>query len=203
FLDIDSRVYELAKPPPAPHKLEADQVKEPSPLRYQSNHPLDELFPNWASKQVNEAIVRRRLEMASVPAGTVETVKSILAPVRLDSKDLTRKNPETGKIEEAPDENKFVSMMAPFGLLMLMFMAVMVGATPLMQGVVEEKMQRIAEVLLGSVSPFQLMLGKLLGTVSISLTLICVYLGGAYLAAQKYGYAQHLPGEIVAWFVVF
>ncbi len=40
-----------------------------------------------------------------------------------------------------------------------------------MQGVVEEKMQRIAEVLLGSVRPFQLMLGKLLGMTGVSLTI--------------------------------
>jgi ABC-2 type transport system permease protein len=94
-------------------------------------------------------------------------------------------------------------MLAPFGLLMLMFMVVMVGATPLMQGVVEEKMQRIAEVLLGSVRPFQLMFGKLLGTVGVSLTLVAVYIGGAYYAANKYGYADRLPAEIVGWFFAY
>ena len=45
--------------------------------------------------------------------------------------------------------------------------------------VIEEKMQRIAEVLLGSVRPFELMLGKLLGMVAVSITLSAVYLGGA------------------------
>src|SRR5262249_53686867 len=107
------------------------------------------------------------------------------------------------------EEDKALSLLVPFGFLMLMFMVIMVGATPLMQGVVEEKMQRIAEVLLGSVSPFQLMMGKLLGTVGVSLTLVAVYLGGAYIfalkseAAQKYGFIEHLPVELIAWFVVF
>ena len=52
-------------------------------------------------------------------------------------------------------------------MMMLMLMVVMVGASPLVQSVLEEKMQRIAEVLLGSIPPFQLMMGKLLGTVGV------------------------------------
>ena len=77
--------------------------------------------------------------------------------------------------------------------MMLMFMAVMISATPLMQSVVEEKMQRIAEVLLGSVRPFDLMLGKLLGMTGVSLTITAVYLGGVYWAARYYGFAEYIP----------
>ena len=76
-----------------------------------------------------------------------------------------------------------------------MFMVIMVGATPAMQGIVEEKGQRIAEVLLGSVTPFQLMAGKLLGVVGVSLTMAAVYLGGGYVVAARYGVADMLsPG---------
>ena len=84
-----------------------------------------------------------------------------------------------------------------------MFMVIMVGATPAMQGVVEEKGQRIAEVLLGSVSPFELMAGKLLGLVGVSLTMAAVYLGGGYVVAQRYGVADMLSPALMAWFVVF
>src|SRR5207248_2749845 len=76
-------------------------------------------------------------------------------------------------------------------------------AAALMQGVVEEKMQRIAEVLLGSVQPFGLMLGKLIGTVGVSLTLAAVYLGSGYSAAQQYGFADYLSVEVLVWFIVF
>ena len=55
--------------------------------------------------------------------------------------------------------------------MLLMFMLIFVGGTPAMQGVVEEKMQRIAEMVLGSVRPFELMMGKLLGLMGVSLTL--------------------------------
>jgi ABC-2 type transport system permease protein len=88
-------------------------------------------------------------------------------------------------------------------LTMLMFLVVMVGATPLMQGIIEEKMQRIAEVLLGSVRPFELMMGKLLGMMAVSLTLAAVYLGGAYWVLAYYHYTEYLPGELLAWFLVY
>ncbi len=86
---------------------------------------------------------------------------------------------------------------------MLMFMLILLGSTPLMQGVVEEKMQRIAEVLLGSVSPFELMAGKLLGLVGVSVTLAAIYLSGAYWAVNHYGYAELIAVDVMAWFLVY
>jgi ABC-2 type transport system permease protein len=72
-----------------------------------------------------------------------------------------------------------------------------------MQGVVEEKMQRIAEVLLGSVEPFDLMMGKLLGLVGVSVTLAVVYLSGGYWALNHYGYGDLISIEVLAWFIAF
>ena len=86
--------------------------------------------------------------------------------------------------------------------MMLMFMVLMT-ATPFMQSVVEEKMARIAEVLLGSVRPTELMAGKLVGMVGVSLTAAAVYLGTAYWAADRYGWAEYLSVEVLAWYVVF
>ena len=70
----------------------------------------------------------------------------------------------------------------------------------------EEKMQRIAEVLLGSVNPFQLMMGKLLGMVGVSMTILAVYLGGAVLGARSAGWTEFIPPNLsllVIWFVIF
>ena len=72
---------------------------------------------------------------------------------------LTKLTP-TGKYEDAEEGAQLANFFLPAILIGLMFMVIMVGATPAMQGVVEEKGQRIAEVLLGSVSPFELMAGQ-------------------------------------------
>jgi ABC-2 type transport system permease protein len=96
------------------------------------------------------------------------------------------------------------TFVVPMVLMLLMFLVLMMVANPLMQGVVEEKMQRIAEVLLGSLTPFELMLGKLLGMTAVSLTIVVVYLGGAIAGAYYYQLGAYVPSAgLLAWFVVF
>jgi len=116
---------------------------------------------------------------------------------------LAKRDVATGSIEEASEMSQLASILVPPSLAALMFVMIMVGATPLMQGVLEEKMQRIAEVLLGSVTPFRLMLGKLLGMVGVSLTVVAVYLGGAYWAAYRYGFIEYVPAHVLIWFLFF
>jgi ABC-type Na+ efflux pump permease subunit len=57
--------------------------------------------------------------------------------------------------------------------------------------------------LLGSVRPFDLMLGKLLGMTAVSLTITAVYLVGAYWAARHYGFAEYIPTALLAWFLAY
>jgi ABC-2 type transport system permease protein len=149
---------------------------------------------------VNGAIYTHRFAQAGLPP---QKALTLLQPVPLLAKGLSKRNPVTGAIEDPPTESQVVHFLLPISLVGLMFMLIMVGATPLMQGVVEEKMQRIAEVLLGSVSPFQLMMGKLLGMIGVSLTILAVYAAGIYAALHHYGYTEYLPLGLLAWFVVF
>jgi ABC-type Na+ efflux pump permease subunit len=106
-------------------------------------------------------------------------------------------------ISEAERVNEAANFLIPLACLMLMFLAIFVGASPLLQSVLEEKMARIAEVLLGSVTPFELIMGKLLGTVGMSLTMVSVYLAGGYYALHHFGYAEMFPTHLLVWFVIF
>jgi ABC-2 type transport system permease protein len=92
----------------------------------------------------------------------------------------------------------------PFIMVIMMFLVLMMVANPLMQGVIEEKMNRIAEVLLGSVTPFQLMMGKLLGMTAVSLTIVTVYVVGTLGGAYYYGFGDYIPpAGMLVWFFVF
>jgi ABC-2 type transport system permease protein len=148
---------------------------------YRSKRAADQGFVEVARQALTAQVVQMRAAEANV---SVQAAQHISREVR---------------VERELD----LSIFVPFGLMMLMFLLVLMAATPLMQGVVEEKMQRIAEVLLGSVSPFQLMLGKLIGMTAVSLTISAVYLGGAYWAARHYGVAEYAPASLLVWFVVF
>jgi ABC-2 type transport system permease protein len=214
FLEIGGRVFE-----PADSAQESVVGKQPGSrdaedeaatalptgddrfdIRYQSNSPTYDAFRNWARPVINKVIRESRYAAEGLPA---DKVRAAVQRVPLVTKGLTQRNQATGQFDEARDENPIVSFLVPGGLLMLMFMLILIGSTPLMQGVVEEKMQRIAEVLLGSVRPFDLMVGKLLGLVGVSVTLAAVYLSGAYWAARHYGYAELVSIEVLAWFLVY
>jgi ABC-2 type transport system permease protein len=168
-------------------------------LRYQTNRPTYMDFANFVKKVVEENVRNKLQAQAKLSAAQAQ---ALILPVTLDSKGLSHKDAVSGKIEDASTQGQFAPVIVPAVMMMLMFMVVMMTATPFMQSVVEEKMQRIAEVLLGSVRPFELMMGKLVGMVCVSLTIAAVYLGGAYWAAQRYGFAEFISPELLIWFVI-
>jgi ABC-2 type transport system permease protein len=175
---------------------------ERAAVRCQSNSLISEAFQYWLQNVLTDAVQEQRLKALGAKLNHDE-LRAILQPVSIETKGLSQESSTTGKVEEAANVDRVASVGVPIALILLMFMLILLGATPLMQGVVEEKMQRIAEVLLGSVRPFELMMGKLLGMAAVSTTLAAVYLGGGYWAAQHYGYAQYIPAHVLSWFVVY
>ncbi|RJP39922.1 MAG: ABC transporter permease [Phycisphaerales bacterium] len=167
-------------------------------VRYHSNTPTYGDVVRWLRPNVQAEIQRVRLTAAGIDPDVVETAT---APVSVDNLGLVTRG-QGGQIVQAQKADEIANFIAPFGLIMLMFLTVQVGAAPLISSVLEEKTQRIAEVLLGSVNPFSLMMGKLIGMVGVSLTLITIYLGGAYVAARRLGYGQYFPQHLVVWFAI-
>jgi ABC-type Na+ efflux pump permease subunit len=84
-----------------------------------------------------------------------------------------------------------------------MYITVMSSSPQLLNTVIEEKMSRISEVLIASVTPFQLMMGKLLGSVGVSVLLSLIYFAGGIAVAYYWGYAGAITVPMVLWFVVF
>jgi ABC-2 type transport system permease protein len=171
-------------------------------LRYQTNSPTYTAFTTWLTGVINDEVQEHRKDLVA-PQVSHDQLKQIIQPVAAVTKGLTNRNPVTGEIEDGKDEDMVAAFLVPFGVMMLMLMMVFIGATPLMQGVVEEKMQRIAEVLLGSVQPFQLMMGKLMGLTAVSLTLAAIYLGATYGAAAYFKFTALITPELVIWFMLY
>jgi ABC-2 type transport system permease protein len=197
FVEVGADVARLTAPGGGPED-------ERRLVRYQAHSDLTPDFTAWLGAEVNKAVEELRCGQVRLPGGQVglpvEQVRAVAEPVTLRRKELATRDPD-GTIRDGTTVNRAVAFLLPTGLVVLMFMMIFVGASPLMQGVVEEKMQRIAEVLLGSVPPFPLMLGKLLGTVGVALTLGAVYLGGAFWAAQHFKLTEHLAPPLLAWFL--
>lgn len=79
----------------------------------------------------------------------------------------------------------------------------MMSAPALLNQVLEAKMQRISEVLVSAVQPFQLMMGKLLGTFLVALTLAFLYLGAVMFVTHQFDVADLVPLPVYGWFFLF
>lgn len=114
----------------------------------------------------------------------------------------THVNVETVKLGEGGQANKSSTEIGMvlgyiFGFLIYIFIFIYGGMV--MQGVMEEKQSRIVEVIISSVKPFHLMMGKIVGIALVGLTqfAIWVFLGFAILQATKSFYPHHVPTQQV------
>lgn len=193
-IEIGPDVYAVRKDPNPEAAADAQAV------RWQAKKPNEGFLGRWLDRRINDAVQRHRLAAEGYDPVKVQALQQ---PVPLRATGLTRENPRTGEVGEPEGGKQMANFFLPGILIALMFMVIMVGATPAMQGIVEEKGQRIAEVLLGSVSPFELMAGKLLGLVGVSLTMAAVYLAGGGFVAYRYGLTDMLTPALAVWFGVF
>lgn len=84
-----------------------------------------------------------------------------------------------------------------FGSGILIYITLFIYGAAVMRGVMEEKMNRIAEVVISSVRPFQLMAGKIIGIAAVGLTqlliwfMLIIILSSALSAFISPGTLQH------------
>jgi len=183
-----------------PHALHPRRDTTERHLAYYSqNAALDETR-GWIAGQVNAALRRQRLVEAGLDTTAVPDLFYNLegAPLGLLSRD-----PATGRITDAVESNEKAAVFAPMAIMLLMFMMLMWGAMPQLNATMQEKSQRIAEVVLGSVRPFEFMAGKLLGGVAIAMTASAVYVGVGLYSLTVLGLSGLMPLSVVAWFFVY
>ncbi|MGB0522324.1 MAG: ABC transporter permease [Flammeovirgaceae bacterium] len=84
------------------------------------------------------------------------------------------------KLRDQDGEEKDSSTLAATGIGILsgiiIYMFIFLYGVQVMRGVLEEKISRIVEVIISSVKPFQLMLGKVIGIAGVGLTQICIWI---------------------------
>lgn len=168
-------------------------------VRYYSNHPAYRTLPGWITNVVNREVLNRRFRDAAIDRAIVTrlTKRVEMAELGLLQRDAT------GAIRAAAPVDKIRTVAIPVGMMMIVLFSVMSGAPQLLNSVIEEKMSRISEVLIGSVSPFELMMGKLIGSVGVSLVLAGIYVVGGTVAARYFGYGDVIRASDIGWLLLF
>lgn len=109
-------------------------------------------------RALNRLIVKVRLEERGVNPVVVDWAQSLR--VTLDQKKISRGRTTT--------ESAGQSFVIAWVMAILLFMAILLYGVNVMSSVLEEKTTRIVEVLVSSLRPFQLMLGKVAGAGAVS-----------------------------------
>ncbi|MBL8900135.1 MAG: ABC transporter permease [Planctomycetes bacterium] len=151
----------------------------------------------WLGAQLTENVQRKRFEGEELDA-----LKKKLAPVAVVPQELAVRTAE-GTIQVGVVDTKGMQTGVGVGLGMLLFMLIMSGAPRQLNCVVEEKMNRVSEVLLGSVPPFDLMMGKLISSVGVSLTLGVLYVAGGYGVLNHFDLGALLDPQLFVWFTLY
>jgi ABC-2 type transport system permease protein len=168
-------------------------------IKYYAENLAYDALSDWLEEALNEEIARVRFTRAGIDPGLVA---QLTAPAELNTFGLVERAGD-GTVVEAREVDAIERIGLPMFVLVLMFLCVMTGAMHLLNAVIEEKMSKISEVLLGSVTPFQLLLGKLFGVVAVSLLLTFVYLLGGIYALASFGRLDLVDPMLILWFLVF
>ncbi len=146
----------------------------------------------------NSAVIGQRLLNAGVKPTDIEAINQDI------SVDFLNERGET----ESPMGQWGLSFL----LGIILYVTILVYGLYVLQGVIEEKQSRIVEVLLSSVKPFQLMLGKVVGIGLVSLTQILVWavslgLVTTLAAAQAIAFGSfkipRIPFAVLFFFAVY
>jgi ABC-2 type transport system permease protein len=168
-------------------------------IGYYTDTPSYDTLPNWLQTTLGRQVNERRLQDAGIDAKVVEKLNRRTEVSRLG---LVERGADGG-VAQAKRVDRLVTFILPFGLMYLLFISVMAGAPQLLNAVMEEKMSKISEVLIASVTPTQLMMGKLLGTAGLSALLAIIYLFGGVYALLSTGRLELLDPALIAWFLLF
>ncbi len=117
--------------------------------------------------------------------------KADIATIQIDSK---------GQEKELDSEvNQMFGMMCGFVIYMIIFLF----AGQVLRGVLEEKSNRVVEVLISSVKPTQLLIGKIVGIALVGLTQLCIWIlllfaiiGGIQLLLPEVVSSATLPQDV-------
>lgn len=152
----------------------------------------------YSEKQVNlelksyvSGLLNKYIEEQKLASYNIPNLKAMVDKSRTDIDMKTIKWSENGAEKEGSAELALViGMITAF----IIYMFIVIYGAQVMSGVVQEKTNRIVEVVISSVKPFELMMGKIIGIALVGLTqfLMWVLLTGAILFGLSTAFAKDL-----------
>ncbi|MEJ7822580.1 MAG: ABC transporter permease [Chitinophagaceae bacterium] len=134
-----------------------------------SEKPLGFATEDRITDQINIAIKNRAFLEKNIDKKILDSIND------LDEGDLYKFSPVIKKGNTTQQANSGLAYAIGFGSGILIYITLFIYGAAVMRGVMEEKMNRIAEVIISSVRPFQLMVGKIVGIAAVGLTQLLIW----------------------------
>jgi ABC-2 type transport system permease protein len=170
-------------------------------LTYYSRSSTDVMTQERLARLTNKAMQRNRLAANGIQP---ETVARLMEDMPVEAVQISK----SGEKKTGGEMNFLMS----FVFAALLILPSFIYGNDIMRGIVQEKSERVVEVLISSVTPTQLLMGKILGVALVGLTQVGVWLlmgsiAGAYgavaAAAAGVNLAQFFRPSMFAFFFVF
>jgi ABC-2 type transport system permease protein len=153
---------------------------------------LDDRIEGEIRRNLHDAIVAARIRSLGLDPGTITAAM-----------DVPRVQAVTVSRDEERRSVAGLNVLLPLAFAFLLFMGVMTGGQALLTSTVEEKSSRVIEVLLSAVSPMELMAGKLLGHLAVSLVALSVYIALGLLLLTTFTLFGLVDLSLIAYLAIF
>jgi len=169
----------------------SDVLANPSNVKFYVNSSSSIVIEENITSQIE-----RILEAEKLKSYNIDNLQQILDEVRTSVSMQTFRNDKSQE-EDSQARSSFAASAVAYLLGFVLYMFLIIYGAMVMQAVIEEKNSRVLEVLVGSVSPFQLMLGKILGIASVAVVQICIW-GVLVCGVGALALPHLLPEEVMS-----
>ena len=153
---------------------------------------------NYIEHQLNKALENNLLLQKGIQKSTLDSV------AEASEKNVELKNMVADEVGQSKEANTGLAYAIGFGSGLLIYMTMFIFGAMVMRGVAEEKTNRIAEVIVSSCKPFELMLGKIIGIAGVGLTQLLLWIIlmvvissslSAFIPAETYQQVQSMQQD--------
>jgi ABC-2 type transport system permease protein len=160
--------------------------KQKSNYILRSKKSMGLMMQNSISEKINSAIEDQMLQEAGIRQNVLDSIHKASQYAELKAYE--------DKGNASKESNAGLAMGIGYASGFLIYLTLFIYGTMVMRGVMEEKTNRIAEVIISSVKPFELMLGKIIGIGAVGLTQFALWI---ILITSLTSFGMHfLPTDI-------
>ena len=170
-----------------------EDVSESGNVQFITNSSSSLMLEELIQSQLKNIIEREKLKVRYDIDNLDQMLADVATPITLN----TFENNGTGNEEEMEITSAGINYILGIVLGMLLYMVIIIYGQMVLTSVVEEKSSRVLDVMVTSCSPFQLMMGKILGIATVALTQIAIW-AVLVIAASKFLIPALFSADIAA-----